>query len=575
MPPRHPARIPALVLALALASISHACSDASAPSGLLEEQGAALGIDFVHRSGAEGEYWVPEMMGGGVAMLDFDNDDDLDLFFVQGGSFHDDAEPWRDALYRNELTADGTGLRFTRVEGAQPPAGAYGMGVATGDYDGDGWMDLYITRYGSNQLLRNRGDGSFVDVTAEAGVDDPRWSVAASFFDYDADGDLDLYVGNFLDFRLDGHAPCVAAAGWPDYCGPLAYRAVADRLFRNRGDGTFEDVSMASGVGRAETNSLGVVARDFDADGDLDLYVANDSQANTLWINRGDGTFEDRAVLAGCAVNQAGDAEASMGIGTGDYDNDGDTDLFLAHLDGESNTLYELEGDGFCRDATGALGLATPSLKATAFGTAMVDLDLDGRLDIVLANGAINVIEEQLRAGSSMPLAQADQVFMNRGDAGFEEPAALPAALSGAHTSRGLAVGDLDNDGRPDLVITRVGGAPAVLLNRRDTDQHWLGLDIRRGEDSMAPHALGATVTIQHASGARRATVATDGSYISAHDPRILLGLGRDATSVTLEARLPDGLSGTWTDLDVDRYHRLHLAPLASTRPDAVPAGDD
>lgn len=553
------------------------CSNERPSSTLLSDETVTLGVDFVHRSGAEGKYWVPEMMGGGVALLDYDNDDDLDLFFVQGGSFSADAAPWRDALYRNELTADGTGLRFTRVDAAAvlPPASAYGMGVATGDYDADGWTDLYVTRFGSNQLLRNRGDGTFVDVTATAGVDDPRWSVAASFFDYDADGDLDLYVGNFLDFRLDNHTPCVAAAGWPDYCGPLAYRAVADRLFRNRGDGTFEDVSMASGVGRVETNSLGVVARDFDIDGDLDLYIANDSQANTLWINRGDGTFEDRAVLAGCAVNQAGDAEASMGIGTGDYDNDGDTDLFLAHLDGESNTLYQLEARGFCRDATGILGLATPSLKATAFGTVMLDLDLDGWLDIVAANGAINVIEEQLRAGSPMPLAQPDQVFLNRNGSGFEELTSLPRGLGDEHTSRGLAVGDLDNDGRPDLVITRVGAAPSVLLNSTPATRHWLGLDIRRGDGGSAPAAIGATVTVRSATGTRLAAVSTDGSYVSAHDPRILLGLGTDATPVSVEARLPGAASTTWTGLDADRYHRLHLPATADAGHDAVRSRDD
>ena len=570
--PRAPSPESRRALSLALTLLALACSAPPsvdlAPSEFLTDVTAESGVDFVHHHGATGNYYVPEMMGGGVALLDYDNDDDLDLFFVQGGEFGADAAPWHDSLYRNETPAGGP-LRFVQVESSEalPAASAYGMGVATGDFDGDGWTDLYVTRFGANQLLRNQGDGSFEDVTAVAGVGDSHWSVAASFFDYDGDGLLDLYVGNFLDFRVEAHTPCVSAAGWPDYCGPLAYRGVSDRLFRNQGDGTFEDVSVSSGIAAAATNSLGVAARDFDQDGDLDLYVANDSQANTLWINQGDGSFVDRAVMAGCAVNQEGDAEASMGIATGDYDNDGDVDVFLAHLDGESNTLYEMEAGGFCRDATGVKGLAVPSLPLTAFGTAMVDLDLDGWLDIVVANGAIKVIESQLQQGRTMPLAQPDQVFLNRQQDGFIVAPGSPESLTRPAVSRGLAVGDLDDDGRPDLVITRVDESPAILVNRGPA-AHWIGIDVRRPDGSPA---LGVAVRMAGSEtpslgrDARRypdrvTSVATDGSYLSAHDPRRLWSLGDEAGAVMVEVRTPEGRSQVWSDLAVDRYHRLMLA---------------
>ncbi len=554
----HRYRLPPILGAVLIACGVPQETDRSRSSETLFATADNLGIDFVHADGATGSYYVPEMMGGGVAMFDFDRDEDLDVFFVQGGKFGE-AVDWTDRLFRNELQSDPATLVFTNVENATPPPSGYGMGAATGDYNQDGWPDLYVTRFGSNQLLHNNGDGTFSDVTATAEVDDSRWSIAATFFDFDRDGLHDLFVGNFLDFRLDRHVPCQAPAGWPDYCGPLAYRSVPDRLFRNLGNGQFEDVSASSGIGSLATNTLGVAARDFDNDGWIDLYVANDSQPNTLWINNRDGTFTDRALVAGCAVNQEGKPEASMGVALGDYDADGDEDIFLAHLDGESNTLYEMSEGGLCVDATATAGLGVPSLAATAFGTAFVDADMDGWLDLVAANGAISVLSDQLQAGRRMPLAQQDHFFRNLQGERFEEDREAIPDFATARTSRGLAVGDLDNDGRPDLIVTHVGGTPLVLRNVA-VGRDWLGLDVR---DENGGVAYGARVMVDSGTRKQLLTVASDGSYASASDPRRLLAQQQGSEIQSVEVRWPSGATRRWENLSFGSYHRL--APESAT----------
>ncbi len=530
----------------------------------------ALGVDFHHQDGATGSYYVPEIMGGGVALLDYDNDQDLDLFFVQGGRFEAGGETWEDALFRNDLVDDPTTLAFSSVGSeALPSPSGYGMGVATGDFDGDGWADLYVTRFGSNQLLRNNQDGTFADVTERAGVDDPRWGIAATFFDYDRDGLSDLFVGNFLNFQVEAHIPCMAPAGWPDYCGPLAYTSVPDRLFHNLGGGRFEDVSMASGIGRIATNTLGATARDFDGDSWPDLYIANDSQPNTLWINNRDGTFSDRALVGGCAVNQEGNPEASMGVAIGDYDSDGDHDVFLAHLTGESNTLYQMDGGGFCKDATSTSGLATPSLQLTAFGTGFLDVDLDGWLDIALANGAISVVSDQLQAGVRIPLAQPNQLFLSDRGQSFTEAGLVSQEFKRAKVSRGLAVGDLDNDGRADLVVTNIGDGPDILLNQ-SRHHHWIGFDLKNRDGSIA---IGSTILVVQNGRRKLATVATDGSYGSAKDGRILIGVGEATAPLSIEVLWADGTQGHWADLEIDRYHRL--AQPASSVAATVPRNSE
>ena len=549
-----------------------AAPEAGEASGIFVEL-AGAGLDFYHLNGKSGQYYMPEIYCGAGALADFDNDGDLDVYLGQGGALESavgGASTTRnktvsaptDRLFRNELQRGSLGvdrLRFTDVSEASGLAVAttYTCGLATGDYDNDGWVDIYVAGFGANRLLRNLGDGTFEDVTAAAGADDPRWSVAAAFVDYDSDGFLDLYVGNYVDFAVSRHKECRSAAGARDYCGPTAYPAVPDRLLRNLGDGSFEDISRSSGIEAAATKTLGVVAADFDSNGTVDFYVASDGLPNQLWLQDGGGKFRDAAALGGCAVNARGQAEASMGVVAEDFDGDGDQDLFMTHLVAETDTLFINNGSALFVDRTISSGLGPPSWPFTSWGIGAVDYDNDGWLDLVVANGAVRTLEKLANAGNEYPFHEPDQVFRNLGGGRFSEVTEdAGAALEVSAVTRGVAIGDLDNDGDSDVLLVANSGPARILVNRVGQNNHWVGL--RLVDRDSGRDLLGARAALFLADGRtlwRRAH--TDGSYGAGHDPRVLFGIGAQASIEKVRVGWPGGSVEEWPAIAIDAYTTL------------------
>ena len=533
------------------------------------DRAAETGLDFVHFNGMTGKFYQPEMAGPGAGLFDYDNDGDLDVYLVQGELLGEgDAllpppadQPPGDRLYRNDLEIAENGerlLRFTDVTAGSGIGGpGYGMGVAAGDFDNDGWTDMYLTRFGPNRLLRNRGDGTFADVTDRSGTGDPAWGVPASFVDYDRDGRLDLFVGNYLSYTLAGHTQCYDRAGAPDYCAPETSRPHPDVLYRNRGDGTFEDVTASAGLGREFGPALGSATADFDGDGWIDLFVANDQRENQLWMNQGDGTFRNRALAAGAALGAGGNAKADMGVDAGDFDNDGDEDLFITELAGQGSTLYVNDGAGLFRERSAALGIRAPSLPYTGFGTAWIDIDNDGWLDIVAVNGAVVLNFETFGPDNPFALDQRNQVFRNVGGARFEAATDRAGAVFElSEVSRGAAFGDVDNDGDTDILTANAAGPVRLLLNQVGDRRRWLGL--RLVDPETRRDAVGARVAVVRPDGTtlwRRARA--DGSFASANDPRVLVGLGDSADVPRVRVFWPDGAVEEWTDVPADRYTTL------------------
>jgi len=543
---------------------------AETPRPIFEEAGEMSGLVFRHYTGGTGAHYLPEIMGSGVALFDYDNDGDLDVYLLQGSLLGPDggggrqvegsrasprlSRPPGNRLFRNELIPTGR-LRFTdQTVASRTGREDYAMGVATGDYDNDGDVDLYLTNFGGNALLRNNSDGTFTDVTAAAGVDDPRWSSSASFLDYDRDGDLDLYVCNYVDFTVLGNKQCLAPTGEPDYCAPAAYRPVPDRLFRNNGGGKFSDVSSASGIAGVAGPALGVATADFDGDGWVDIYVANDGAPNHLWLNRRDGTFEESGLLSGTAYAADGMARAGMGLAVGDIDRDGDFDILVTNLTRQGSTLHRNDGKGLFDDATIDFRLAQPTYLSTGFGVAWFDYDRDGWLDLFAANGAVTRLSS-LR-GDPYPYHQRNQLFRqdNGGPSRFFREISTEAgpALARSEVSRGLAVGDLDNDGAPDLLITNNNGPARLLRNTGGSGRHWLQLELTGAQP------LGAQVAVQVDRNDRRwYRVHTDGSYLAASDPRIIVGLGEVSRVEGVGVIWPDGRREWWPGPTVDRLHRI------------------
>ncbi len=521
---------------------------------IFADRAVGWGLSFTYSTGQTGELYFPEIMGGGAALFDYDNDGDLDAFVVQGhplkpGSPDPGPAGWG-RLFRNDLITPrgkNSAPRFVDVTAESGiRATGYGMAVATGDFDNDGWIDLYISNFGSNQLWHNNGDGTFTDVTARAGVDDPRWSSGATFVDLDRDGWLDLYVLNYVDYSIANNVRCYAPSSRRDYCGPSTFAPVPDRLFHNRGNGTFEDVSLPSDVGRKAGPGLGVVADDLDGDGWPDLFVANDGAASFLWINQKNLTFREDGLLAGVALNAAGRPEAGMGIAVGDTDGDGRDDLLITHLTAETNTLYLNLGGGLFEDATARSGLGAPSLPFTGFGTGWLDVDNDGKLDLAVFNGAVNLAGAMGSGPGIAPYAQPHQLYRNLGGGRFAlAPEAGPDFQKPA-VSRGAAFGDIDNDGDTDILVVDADGPLRLLVNESGSRNPWLGLRLLgKPPGAKAERDLiGARVEVRRKGASslwRRA--ATDGSYASANDPRVLVGLGNASEVTGVRVLWPDGLA--------------------------------
>jgi hypothetical protein len=536
------------------------------------ERAQAAGIDFTHVNGASGKFYYPEILPPGVALFDFDNDGDLDAYLVQG---HPLDQPTRDPqlrgrLYRNDLEvrADGTRtLHFTDVTAQSGiDATAFGFGVAAGDVDNDGFVDLYLTSFGGCQLYRNNGNGTFTDVTAQSRTaNQPGFGVSAAFLDYDRDGWLDLYVANNVNYRgLDHETVCPNPAGARDYCPPQIYGGFRDRLYHNDGKGRFTDVSARALVGLKPSPGLGVSTADFNGDGWIDVYVANDGEDNFLWLNQKDGTFREVALTAGAAVTSEGKAEASMGVDAGDVDNDGDEDLVMTELTSQGFNLYVNDGAARFSDQGALSGLGPASTPFTGWGTAWFDYDNDGWLDTFSANGTIIELEGHEKV--DFPYDQHRLLFRNLGNGRLEDVTAKAgASFQMSESGRGAAFGDVDNDGDIDILVGNDAGRARLLINNVGNRQHWIGLRLVGPAMSRPASAgravrdmLGARVRIVTAEGRtlwRR--VRSDGSYASANDPRVLVGLGTTAAPVSVRVQWPDGRADDVAALPIDRWHTI------------------
>jgi hypothetical protein len=548
------------------------------PAGALfaAVSGDSLGLRFAHFNGMSGQYYFPEMLGPGAALFDYDNDGDLDVYLVQGamlgpGKTVKDARfpppgdaPVKGRLFRNDLQGPGSGagaaadskaLRFTDVTDASGiSATGYGMGAATGDFDNDGCVDLYLTFYGQNRLYRNKCDGTFADVSKASGTDGSGWAVSAAFVDYDRDGWLDLYVANYVQYDIAHDQVCHILTGERDYCTPAVYTPQPGRLYHNERNGTFRDVSARALLGGTFGPGLGVSTADFNNDGWIDIYVANDTKANLLWLNQRNGTFKESALLAGAALTADGKAEASMGVDAGDFDNDGDEDLYMTELPVQGSNLFVNDGSGQFDDRSARSGVGSMTLGYSGFGAGWVDFDNDGLLDLVQVNGAIQAVPGQR---TPFPYAERKLLFRNMGDGRFSDVTAQAGeAFTSLEVSRGMALGDLDNDGDMDALVNNLNGSPTVLLNQTGNRQHWLCLRLvgERGSRDM----LGARVEVNRTQGpALFRRVRSDGSYGSANDPRVLAGLGGSTEAPSVRVRWPNGRVERWTGVAIDRCTSL------------------
>ena len=558
---QHPA-VRTLLALLAVAVIVPYAIDTPARDAVdfsFTEDAKASGLNqFTVYGGARTNRYLLETTGCGVAVLDIDGDGWLDVFLVNGTTlegFPESKTPMCH-LYRNRR--DGTFEDVTTRAGVGQSG--WGQGACAADYDNDGHDDLFVTAWGQNHLYRNRGDGTFEDVTARAGLTNSsrRWGAGCAFIDYDRDGHLDLFAANYIDFDL-ANAPVPESGlcrykGVPVACGPPGLRGGKNVLYHNRGDGTFEDVSVKSGITAATgTYGLGVSTLDFDDDGWTDLYVANDSNPSTLYRNNHDGTFTDIAVTAGCAYSQDGKPQAGMGVAIGDYDHNGTMDIFKTNFAGDTSTLYANGGKGFCEDRTFQSGVGR-NTRWLGWGVAFVDLDLDGWLDLFLVNGHVYPEVDQLK--TEMGYRQRKVVYRNLGNGRFEDVTeVLGAPVTTPKAGRGAAFADIDNDGDVDIIVNNVNDTPDLFRTKAPSSRNWLIVKLVGKQSNRS--AIGARVRAVAGDRMQVQEVRGGGSYYSQNDLRVHFGLG-DATRVDrVEVRWPTGMEESWTDVPVNRILTL------------------
>ena len=541
---------PILAMGLGLLSIlfltlSSSLRSSDLPSPFFDGTHEA-GIRFHHQRGASEAKHLVETMGSGCALFDYDQDGWLDVLLINGGLTPDSPiKKGEHGLFRNL----GSGkFEDVSAKAGITSNGAYGMGVAIGDYNNDGYPDVFVTNFGPNLLFRNNRDGTFTDITREAGIAGSGWSTSAAFFDFDNDGSLDLFVARYLDYSYQAKLHC-AEKGIHSYCHPRHFSGLTNKLYRNLGDGRFLDVSEVSGLAKTVGKGLGVVAADFDGDGWTDLYVANDGVRNLLYKNNGDGTFKDMTFVSGTGYNSEGEAEAGMGVDVGDYNGDGLMDLVVTNYDLETNALYRNEGRWLFSDERWQAGIAQPGLELLGFGVGFLDFDNDGDQDLLVVNGHvldnIELIRDNLRYAEPM------QLFENRGGRFLEHLPFSQYAVKSPRVGRGASFGDIDNDGDVDVLVSNSGEEPTLLVNQTDGKKNWILIKLvgkRTNRD-----AVGAMVSVTTDQGTRSAQVIGGRSYLSASDLRLPFGLGDSKAIRQLKVNWPGGSVGMFESVRINQ----------------------
>jgi hypothetical protein len=508
------------------------------------------GIDWVHSNGRSPEYYLPETTGAGCAFFDYDNDGWMDIYLINSGAcdFLTPKTPMRNALYHNNR--DGTFTDVTLKAGV--PGAGYGMGAAVGDYNNDGYADLFVTGYNHCVLYRNNGDGTFTDVTNRSGIVINGWGSSALWFDYDNDGLLDLFVCRFVEFNKEANKFCGnEKTGERYYCIPSVYPPTRSWLFHNNGDGTFTDVSEKTGIASVQGKAWGVVATDINNDGWMDLFVANDTVPNFLFVNH-QGKFTEQGLVANVAYSADGHVRSGMGVDSADLYQDGWQDLFVTNVDQEMYSYYHNDRDGTFSDLSPSMGIGRASRTMSGWGLRFFDYDNDGNLDLIVANGHP---DDQIESHSaSVTYREPLLLFHNDGKTLENISASAGPVFSLPLAARGLALGDFDNDGAVDVLISVNNGAPVLLHNQSARGNHWLGLKLIGKKCN--PEAIGALVTWKAGSLVRSRLKNSGGSYLSSHDPRMVLGIGTNPKFDRIEIRWPQpsGRVDVFTGLPIDRY---------------------